>query len=325
MASEVATTGPSEKELAKLYESMTPATRAVVDARRTSSTKRAVGTVLMAYNDGLMVRDMMDPKKESTYGTGAVAQMAAYFGETTATLYGLKNFVDKFDKDYVQEWTDRPMPYQKHLTLSHWLAVTQLDKVADAEKLLKRAIKEGLSANQVEAEVRSGAMTRKNARSGGRPHSRPASPMAGLQKLGSLALGLLNYGKACTESMFSNIDELAPADVSSTLLDKLTATRDQIDKTETELGDLKEYLAKNIVRVETVLEEKEKAEAEAKEAKDAEDAEEAARATSPKMKTKPAAAANGKPVTNGKPVATNGKPTGDKKKKKKAGKPVAAV
>jgi len=309
MTTSTAVALPDKKKRLAVYNSMPKALQEVADEMETREQRQNQGNALIAYDNGLMIRTVIE--KEGEFGSGAVEKLALYRGKTATELYKLRDFASTFERNFVADWSARPTGKGNFLTESHWLAITKVQKASDREMLLKKVINESLTANQLELEISSGNVRTKNVRSGGRKPSRPTSPLAGLQKFGSMSLALYNYGEVAEKDVFEAIDEISPDTVNDILLERLKVTKDNTEKAVKRLEEAVEHLDGNIERVENILADKaDKAEAEG--AADADDEDE--ENEEPKVKTKTKPSANGAKAKKGKG-----------KKKSKVSKPAAAT
>lgn len=305
------------KERQKVFNSMPTALQKVAEQMEGKLAKGAQGVVLIRYDLGGMVNTIVE--EEGTYGSGAVEKLAKYLGEKATTLYALKDFASSFERNYVGEYMLKPMADGRYLTESHWLTLRQVKKVSDREKLLKQAMREAWSANQLEDEIRSGAVQTKNVRSGGRKPNTPTSPMAGLQKMFSLSQGLANFIEVAEEAVFEKIDEASPDNISDVLLEKLESTKETAAAVKEKLEATLEHIEQNIERVRSVLEQKQEAAEEAKAAEADRDADDSESAPEPAPEPKAKKKAKGEASADGDGNAKK------KKAKKKAKKQTAAT
>jgi hypothetical protein len=282
-------TPPQTKKRAELLSAMPSALQDIAKEMDKRLAKGASGVVLIKYDLGAMIHQVVED--EGSYGSKAVEKLAAYLGERATTLYNLRDFAASFDREYVEEWTKKPMADGGYMTESHWMSLRQVAKVSDRERLLKQTLSKSYSANELETEIRSGAVKTKNVRSGGRRPSKPTSPLAGLHKFNGLAISLFNYGETVEETVFEQIDDISSDNVSPALLEKLKTTKDTTEKLRERLDENIEHLELNIERVETILDKKEAEEAEkAAQEADAESDGEAAPKKKKKKIQKPVAA-----------------------------------
>jgi len=303
-----AVTPVAKKRLALLKE-MTPATREVAQDFETRLGKVAHGIILTQYDMGSRVAEVME--NEGEYGSGAVKQLAEYLnvagGETT--LYALRNFSESFDKEYVKEYSLKPMGNGQFLSIGHWFKLMQLKDRKTQEKMLDRIFKESLTVNELEKEVRAlGSKDKKNARQGGRKPATPTSPIAGLQTAFQLAQKWSNLVPVLEENVFDSIDELPPDRVNEALLEKLNETKEKIEEMTEKGQSALERVTANIERVETVLANKSEEGSE-------EDGDEEGEEEAPKKKSK---------KDKGSKAESNGEAEGGKKKGKKKKAKVAA-
>ena len=73
------------------------------------------------------------------------------------------------------------------MTLSHWLALSSVKDHEKRQTYIDTLFKQGLTANDLEAEIKGRPKSDKGPRQGGRQHKSPTSGVAGLQKAGGLA------------------------------------------------------------------------------------------------------------------------------------------
>lgn len=302
---------PVEKKRLAILKEMSPATREVAQDFETRLGKVAHGIILTQYDMGSRIAEIME--NEGEYGSGAVKQLSEYLniagGETT--LYALRNFSESFDKDYVKEWSLKPMANGQFLSIGHWFKIMQLKDRKAQDKMLDRVFRESLSVNELEKEVRAlGSKDKKNARQGGRKPATPTSPIAGLQTAFQIAQKWANLEPVLEESVFDAIDELPPDRINDALLEKLNETKSKLEEMAEKAQSAAERVGSNIERVETVLANKSQ-EAEEGDGEDDEAGDEEA----PKKKSK---------KDKGTKAEANGEAEGGKKKGKKKKAKVAA-
>src|SRR5262249_10583419 len=88
----------------------------------------------------------------------------------------------------------------------------------------------------------------------GRPHSRPASAVAGLQRFERLAQSLVRYDEqVADEVVFTKIAEMAPDDVTEILLVRLKSTQAHVEAARDVIHTAEGRLKANIERVEGIL------------------------------------------------------------------------
>jgi len=291
---------PIEKARLSIYKKMSPALQEVAKTFEEKLGKGATAIVVIMYDMGSRLKEVVDD--EGTYGSGAVKQLADYHGipggETM--LYGMMNLSKAFDKEYVKTNSLRPMANGHYMTLGHWLHLMKIQDDTKREKMLERVLRESISANDLEKEIRAGAAGgTKNARQGGRKPKAPSSPIMGLQKTFELANKFVRWDDVAQTAVFDNIDEMEPDKVTDNLLAKAKTTLEMVEKVGETAESMKTHLEANIERIEKVLESK------AENAAEEYDEEEADQ--KPKKKAKAA-----KPSENGK-----AEKDGKKKKKKK--------
>lgn len=246
---------PIEKKRVALLKEMTPATRQVAEDFETRLGRGAQGIILIQYDMGSRVAEVME--NEGEYGSGAIKQISEYLniagGETT--LYALRNFAESFDKDYVKELSAKPMSNGQFLSVGHWFKVMQLRDRKTQDKIFDRIFRESLTVNELEKEIRGlGTHGKKNARQGGgRKPATPTSPIAGLQTAFQIAQKWANLEPVLEESVFDAIDELPPDRVNEALLEKLQQTKEKLDEMVVRSQSASDRVTANIERVEKVL------------------------------------------------------------------------
>ncbi len=289
---------PMEKARLSLYRKMTPATQEVAKAFEEQLGNGAAGVVLIQYKLGARVAQIVED--EGTYGNGAVEQLAQFLaipGGATS-LYGMMNFSKTFDQKYVVVNSKRAMANGQFLTLTHWLNLMKIADEAKRTKWLEKVLKESMSANDLEKEIRSGAAGgTKNARQGGRKPKTPTSPMLGLQATYQLFNKLARWEETAEDAVFDKIDEMEPDKVTENLIAKAKETLTMATSACEKAEEMRDRLEKNVERLEEVWEKK------AEEA--AEDYDEDEEGEGKKKAVKPST--NGHAGKNG---------TGKKKKKK---------
>lgn len=308
---------PIEKARLAVYNKMKPATQEVAKQFEEKLGKGATAIVLVQYDMGARVADIVEDENE--YGSGAVKQLAEYLsipgGETM--LYGMMNLARTFDKEYVKTNTLRPMTNSHYMSLQHWLQLMKISEEAKRDKMLERILRESMSANDLEKEIRSGAAgTTKNARQGGRKPKTPSSPILGLQTTFQLANKFIRWEEVADKSVFDRLDEIEPDKVNENLVKKTKETLAMVETTIEKATEMKGRLETNVERLEEVMSKKAEAAADEYD-EDAESGKKKAGKKAAKPATK--ASKNGKPDKTGKaPGKDKGKKKNAKKKEKAA-------
>lgn len=255
MASNAAIT-PAEKKRQNLFKQMTAETQKVVTEFQGRVQKANTGTVLLQYDLGAHVADMVS--EEAKYGSGAVKLVAEYFGSDEPTMYNLRTFAAEFERDYVKELSGREMANGKMLSVGHWMQVMKLKEKDAQKKMLEKVFKNSMTVGDLELEIRTSGQQR-NARAGGRKAKVPSSAIIGLQKSWSLLNAFNNYESQVIEkSVLGAIDKMGEDDVTDTLLEKLTLTQETAKSTAEKAKALYTELTTRIKDVKTKLAEKAK-------------------------------------------------------------------
>lgn len=240
MSTTTAALSPAEKQRQNLFKQMTPDTQQIVTDYQGRIAKANTGTVIMQYDLGAHVAQMI--QEEAKFGSGAVKLVAAYLGSDEALMYNLRQFAAEFDRDYVRTLSGREMGNGKMLSVGHWFQVMKLKDKDDQKKILEKVFKQSLTVGDLELEVRTTGKT-KNARSGGRKAKVPSSAIIGLQKSWQLLNAFNNYEDQVMEkSVLTAIDKMGEEDVTDALLEKLTLCYDtakvSADKAKALFGEL---------------------------------------------------------------------------------------
>lgn len=286
MSESTTVVAPIEKQRLAAFKKMPAALQEVAQDFEQKLGRGASGVIMIQYNMGSRIADVLSDVAK--YGSGAVAQLAAYLpipGSTQKSketlLRNLKTFSDKFTKEYVQEWSVKPMADGRFLELSHWLQLMKVQEKKDQEKMLNRIMKQSLSANDLEKEIRAGIVKTSNSRQGGRKPKTPSSAIAGLQATFTMAQKLNNYVEVFDEKVAQAINDMDEDDVTEALAANLAKTVEVLGRTAEEAVEMKEKAEGCLDRVKEVLE----AKAEAQENEEGEDSEEA-EDEAPKKKAK---------------------------------------
>lgn len=242
-----------EKRRSQLLAEMTPATKEIAQEFHELLGTAARGVMLVHFDFGCRIAAMV--AEEDTYGMNAVNQLAEFLNVPSQYLYQMKNVAESFDRKYVEAMTLKPMKDGNYLTKQHWIHLTQIQTQGDRDKMLKRVLRESLSANDLEKEIQagSGGKTRPHSRAGGKKPAKPSSPFAGLQKVFGLSQQWKNFADVADESVFDAIDEMAPDNINEDTLTKLQTTEAAAVKVQEKAVDMVERIRKNIVRVQKVL------------------------------------------------------------------------
>ncbi len=244
---------PIAKQRALVYSKM-PEPLKAVSAQISKKTKgEAMLGIMARYDIGALIAQVHT--KINTYGEKAIEQLAAYHLISGTTLYGLKDFSENFEREYVEQWSARELSNGGYLSEKHWHALRLVTTAKDRDFWLKRTISEGFTANELSEAIKADAGNpRRNPRNGGRHHKAPLSPMAGIQQFRKLFTKATNYVTQHAEtSIFDKLDEAAPDDVSDILLSELQIACKELDDVETSVEEAKERLTSNIKRVESIL------------------------------------------------------------------------
>lgn len=230
--SEVVSTNAIAAQRLKVYRKMPVPLQKIADYMSEKFSKETTALLLANYDVGAYLIDVT--KNESKFGHDAMSQLAEYFpmikgGRTT--LYGLRDFAASFSREFVTEWSSKPMKKTgAFLTLSHWLALRKLDSSKDRVTLLKRTIEDALSAADLENEITSGAAgARKNIRQGGRNARIPDNPFLALQSTCKMGNKFDRFGKEVERKMFSVFSKLSEAKITPKLAEKLEETHKIIE------------------------------------------------------------------------------------------------
>lgn len=251
------TVTPIEKKRAALLKGMTEKTREIATSFEERFSKANIGTILLQYDLGVRVAQTCED--EGTYGSGAVKQLAEFFGTTDTMLYNMRTFAEEFERDLVKEQSGRTMANGSMLTLGHWMQLMKLKDKDDQVKMLEKTFKNSLSTGDLEAEIRASMQT-KNARSGGRKPATPSSAIIGLQKSFSLLNQWNRFDKEVGEkSILGAIDKMKDEDVTDALLEKLTLVKDTATDTKKRVTELVKEIDARVATVKKTLQDKAKA------------------------------------------------------------------
>jgi hypothetical protein len=181
----------------------------------TDSSKKMV---IHFYRIGAMVDDVLNDSS-NYYGANAIAKLETFLNVRAATLRDYRNFARAFpDHQYVVEQQGKLTSTGQTLTVYHWIYAARLEDPLAQKSMIERAIRDGLSANEV-LEVISGALDRSGGSSNaGRPVRRPTSPVAGVTKIGKLAAKFGNYmDEVADQYIFNPLDAISPDVVTNNL------------------------------------------------------------------------------------------------------------
>lgn len=251
-------TAPVDKTRQKVFREMTPQLQKIARDGEARLSQTAAALVIAQYDLGSRLKKVY--ADEATYGSDAATQLAAYWaipGGAT-TLYHMKNLAERFDRDFVGQWSAKEMASGARLTFGHWIKLTQVKDEKHIEPLLKRCFADSLTVRDLEAAiVEIGAeKSTKRAAGAGRKQSAPKSPMAGLQKTHAAAQSFSNMVPVMEKSVFTAIDTMSPDNIDDVLLKRLKDTRDQVASLVKAGQTSLKHIESNIARVERVLEKK---------------------------------------------------------------------
>lgn len=260
MSDEKMTPAVIAKQRQVLLKEMSPQTREIAQEFEGRIAKVGAGVVMFNYDLGARVAKVMED--EATYGNKAVEQLAAYLQNPggKSNLYSLKQVATTFDRAFVAEHMQNLMPGGGSLAIGHWVELAKVEDQKKRNTLLAQTLREGWSVGSLQTEIQAGIRTR-NTRQGGRRPAVPTSPIAGAQKLFSLAQQFNNYFPTCAKHVFDQIDEMTTDQASKPLIDKLEITLKQAEDMKVKADDVVDRLKTNLEHAKKALEEKyEKAE-----------------------------------------------------------------
>ncbi len=270
---------PDEQRRAEVFAEMTPELKKDAQEFRKILAQDSLGAIVLRYNMGEKIRVIIE--KESTYGSNAVEQLAAYLGQSTTALYELRNVAECYTRTEIKDLAKREMANGNHISIAHIRTLVQIKRAADREKMTKRIFNESLTAAQLATEVAAG-VDKTNTRGGGRPPAKPTSPLAGTQQIFEQFQTVNNRVEVWQGAVFKEIDQMEPDKFSPALVEKLKAALDQATKAEENATLVVTALEANLKRAEKVM--KDRADAEKAQAKADRDAEKAADKAPPKEK-----------------------------------------
>jgi len=104
-------------------------------------------SIMDYYKVGNLVKHVI--QHPDIFGQGALRQLSQYLNIAQAYLGSLARWAEMFDEDTVREYSSKPTSGNRVITLSHWLAISEIANAEARQKMLERIINENVSASDV--------------------------------------------------------------------------------------------------------------------------------------------------------------------------------
>ena len=256
-ATRTATT-PEEKARLELYNKLDPKVQAIADSFEKADQKVNEGILISYYRLGGKISEMLN--NENVYGAGAVEKLAEYLGGWSAgSLYNLRTVHTQWTEEQIKQIAARTTSTGRHISYSHMLELSKITTDGNRNKMLERAFKDDLSANNLSAEIATKFATRNASRGGGRPPSKPHSIGAAATQVFQTFQGVENRFEPWKESLIDASKEINEEDATPELLEKLKQGKEKIETVEGSMEGFKTGLDAAIKRVEAAVVKKAKA------------------------------------------------------------------
>ncbi len=230
------------KQRNALFEDMDPITKQVAMSGIEKLQKGFKADLLVRYDVGELINKIFtanhlddNQKKEE------LNKLADYWGQTSLSLYDLRNVAIAFTRQFLVEQVEEGMSNGNYLTWSHF---RELQKVKETKRLgiLKKVRQNNLSAKELALELQ-GNRENTHMRGGGRNPGIPKTPIAMLQKLFTTVQQTDNYLVALQEpleTLFSQED--SEASVDNKLIENIATTMERVDMTIENLQKTRSHL-----------------------------------------------------------------------------------
>jgi|TARA_R110000765_G_scaffold75446_3_gene147912 hypothetical protein len=249
----LSTTGlaATEKDREDLLASMEEKTRSLaIQGGNKLKKLQAVGTLLY-YDLGTLINDILSD--ETMDGKGEVTKLASYWGiDNVNKLCEWRNTALTFDRDYVLEQAELPLPNGKDLTFEHFKALRRIEDDTQRESLLARTREESWSAQELATEIR-GSVQTSVVRKGGRNPSVPSTLTSVVQKSYTSSQQLLRYLDALDDDVLSRFEELPANEATDKFLENIDNTLVVLDSTAAAVADFREALGAGRARVASIM------------------------------------------------------------------------
>jgi len=221
--------GPIAAHRNEMLQQMTPALRDVAVQMQTELTAGTRKAVQHFHRIGILVDSVLSDQTNH-YGAKAIEKLEAFLNIKSATLRDYRSFARAFpEAAYVADMQNRPTLNGLPLSVMHWVYASRLEDARQQKIVLEKAIREGLTSNQL-LEYISGTQEHSGGHSNaGRNPKPPTTPVAGVTKIGKLAAKLDNYIKeVADEHIFDPLAHLSADVVTPALGDTLKESRDRL-------------------------------------------------------------------------------------------------
>ncbi len=240
---------PVEARL-KIFETMTPPTQKIAKEFEDKDRLGNTSIILYQYDKGVKLLAMQ--KAPDKYGENSIRQLSEYLGRTDTELGLLMGVAKAYSRDEVKGMTTRQMTDGNRISWRHLTAMLKVAVAKTRRELWGRVFAESIGANQLEVEINSSGVPKKNIRSGGRKPGLPSSPLVGVHQIEKTAAGINNRFDGWQEAVLDKFDEIAPDDVTPIMLDKARLALTQIETLEGNVTNLRERLTNNVTRLESI-------------------------------------------------------------------------
>ena len=136
----------TEKDRESVLASMEEKTR-VLAVEGEKNLRRLHSAGLLLYHElGELINDIATD--ETIDGKGEITKLAQYWGiDNTNKLYEWRNTALAFDREFLSEQAQRPLPNGKEITFEHFKALGRVGNEKKRASYLKKTRKESWSAN----------------------------------------------------------------------------------------------------------------------------------------------------------------------------------
>ena len=230
----------TQNERDAVLAAMTPACRTVADEIVQRCVKLSTNMIETAYFTGQKVVQVLGD--EIKYGTKAMKQLSEATDLTEVFLGNCKRLTEQFSEQVLKDYASRVMANGGTLHASHFFAVGKVENQAKRQKLLDRALTEGLSVRMLEDEINPSSKSQSRTKAGRRPDA-PKSPEAGLKQMTRALQVIVNRKDMWQESVCDTLDKATKEAVSKDTLTLVEAACESLS----ELEDTVEILQRRLI------------------------------------------------------------------------------
>ena len=213
--------------------------------------KDARARVMGNYMLGVLIREVM--AKETVYGSKAVEQIARYFDTQPTNLYAFRQVAATFSSAQVDEASQKELPNGGYITFQHLIVISRIGEPDDRNRMLARTLNEGLSTSQLEGEISSTGVVRRNIRTGGRKPGKPTSMGAAIQQVATVCQSVVNRYPVWDETFFQPCQHVDANKFDDAVVAKLGEALKNAEALNKTTGKMVKSLTANLARAKKCL------------------------------------------------------------------------